>query len=162
MSLSAQPDRSAGPPVVPLDEREDAAWRGVLRAYSALVRELDAELRETHAVTLSGYEVLRFLDDSPEGRLRPGELSDAALLTPSGITRLCDRLGRDGLVTRQACDDDGRGTLIVLTEAGRRRAREARVTHLEGVRRRFLSRLKPAELDTLSTIWRRVMPEPGA
>jgi DNA-binding MarR family transcriptional regulator len=147
---------------VPLDEREDAAWRGFLRAYSVLVRELDAELRSTHAVTLSGYEVLRFLDDAPEGRLRPGELADAALLTPSGITRLCDRLERDGLITREACGDDGRGTLIVLTEDGRRRAREARVTHLEGVRRGFLSRLKPAELDALGALWRRVTPEPGA
>src|SRR3712207_1713353 len=101
MSLSAQKQRT--PDVVPLDSREDGAWRGFLRTYAALVHELDAELRAAHELTLSGYEVLRLLDDAPGGRLRPSELAAAVLLTPSGITRLCDRLERDGLVTREAC-----------------------------------------------------------
>jgi DNA-binding MarR family transcriptional regulator len=154
MSLSAQ--TNDGAEAVPLDAREDAAWRGFLRTYAAVVGELDAELRAEHDLTLSGYEVLRFLDDAPDGRLRPGELSAAALLTPSGITRLCDRLERDGLVRREACDDDGRGSLVVLTDAGRERSRAARVTHLDGVRRRFLAPLDEAEVDALAAVWQRL------
>jgi DNA-binding MarR family transcriptional regulator len=159
--LSAQKHLPGDPPVTPLDAREDAAWRGLLRAHAAVVGDLDAELRAAHDLTISDYEVLRFLDDAPDGRLRPSELASAALLTPSGITRLCDRLERQGLVRRESFDEDGRGSLVVLTDDGRRRSRAARATHLAGVRRRFLSRLDPAEIDVLGDVWRRVTDRSG-
>ena len=50
---------------LPLTPRELAAWRGLLRAHSALVRDLDAELRETHDLSLHEYEVLLLLVAGP-------------------------------------------------------------------------------------------------
>jgi DNA-binding MarR family transcriptional regulator len=157
VSLTPQTSREAG-----LDEAELAAWRGFLRTYAVLVRELDADLRAAHGLSLTAYELLRFLDDAPDGRLRPGELSAAALLTPSGITRLCDRLERDGLIAREECEDDGRGSFVALTAAGRTRARQARATHLAGVRARFLAPLSVAEIGMLGRVWQRVAGEPAA
>jgi DNA-binding MarR family transcriptional regulator len=144
-----------------LGPAELAAWRGFLRAYAVLVPQLDADLRAQHGIGLSAYELLRFLDDAPGDRLRPGELAAAALLTPSGVTRLCDRLVRDGLVVRESCDEDGRGTEVVLTDRGRERVRAARTDHLAGVRERFLDPLNPDEIAALGAVWARVAGEPA-
>ena len=68
------------------------------------------------------------------------------LLSASGVSRLVDRLERDGLVRRERCTEDGRGYWAVLTAAGRRQLKEARPTHLAGVRRLFLGRSADADL----------------
>ena len=69
------------------------------------------------------------------------ELADSVLLSRSGVTRLVDRLERDGLIERDACTDDGRGLFAVLTDKGEELLARARPTHLAGVRERFLRAL---------------------
>jgi DNA-binding MarR family transcriptional regulator len=141
-----------------LSAEELAAWRGFLRVQSALFRELDAELAAAHDLPLRSYEVLLLLQDAPERRLRMSDLSRSVLLSPSGMTRLVDRLQREGLVGRERCAEDGRGYYAVLTEAGGRRLREARATHLAGVRRLFLDRLGDDDLRRLAAYWDLLVP----
>jgi len=81
-----------------LSEAELASWRGFLRVHAALERELDAELTELHGLPLSSYEVLLTVADAPDERVRMSEIADSVLLSRSGVTRLVDRLERDGLV----------------------------------------------------------------
>ena len=138
--------------------RELAAWRGFLRAHSALVHELDAQLVAAHGLPLTSYEVLLVLDAAPEGRMRMSELAESVLLSRSGVTRLADRLESDGLIERVACPTDRRGLNAVITERGRDRLREARPTHLAGIRATFLSRFDEAELDELIGFWERLLP----
>jgi DNA-binding MarR family transcriptional regulator len=85
-----------------------------------------------------------------------GELADRLLLSRSGITRLVDRLERQGLVERRRCDDDGRGFNAHLTDAGLEKIRAARPDHLAGVRRHFLSALADGEVDALGALWERL------
>lgn len=140
----------------PLNERELAAWRGFLRTHRDLVSRLDAELERDHGLPLSSYEVLIALADAPEGRLRMGELADALLLSRSGLTRLVDRVKRQGLVDRQRCANDARGYFAVITPAGRALLKRVRPAHLAGVRRHFLERLETEQLDALANAWRRL------
>jgi len=140
----------------PLTERELAAWRGMLRAYRDVVGRLDAELEREQGLPLSSYEVLISLADAPGGRLRMGELAGALLLSRSGLTRLVDRLERQGMVARERCEDDARGFFAVITEAGRRKLKTARPAHWAGVRRHFLGRLSEDDLDALAAAWARV------
>jgi DNA-binding MarR family transcriptional regulator len=84
------------------------------------------------------------------------ELAEAVLLSRSGLTRLVDRLERDGLVVRRSCPSDARGTLATLTDAGRARLREASGTHLRGVSRHVLSHFDQAELDVLADLLGRI------
>lgn len=114
------------------------------------------ELDEAHGLSLSDFDVLIQLAETPDGALRMAELADAVVLTRSGLTRLVDRLERRGLVERRRCPTDARGFLAALTEEGKRRLEEARRTHLAGVRRRFLDKLAPEELEMLGAIWQRV------
>jgi DNA-binding MarR family transcriptional regulator len=141
-----------------LDRDELAAWRGLLRVHAEMTRALDAELTRRHGLPLTSYEVLLYLADAPGGRMRMAELADSVLLSRSGLTRLVDRLERNGLLTREQCEDDARGWFAAITDTGRAVFDEARVTHLAGVRERFLSRFSRDELRALGELWERVQP----
>jgi len=135
-----------------------AAWRGFLRVHSALTKALDAELVREHGLPLSSYEVLLFLADSSEGQMRMSDLADGVLLSRSGLTRLVDRMERDGLLRRERCEDDARGWFAAITPKGREVFTRARQTHLDGVRKRFLSRFTREELRTLGALWHKLEP----
>ena len=141
-----------------LEPVELAAWRGLLRAHAALVKELDAELEGVHGLPLSSYEVLVVLESAPDRQLRMAELAEHVLLSRSGMTRLIDRLEREGFVARHTCSRDGRGCYAALTETGGQMVQEARATHLAGVRERFLHHFSEHELRTLAACWERVVP----
>jgi DNA-binding MarR family transcriptional regulator len=141
-----------------LSEVELGAWRGLLRVHAALVRALDAELDAAHELPLTSYDVLIYLQAAPDKRLRMAELADRVLLSRSGLTRLADRLEREGLITRDTCSSDGRGSFAVLTEEGEAVLARARPTHLAGVRERFLRHFSDDELRVLARFWERVQP----
>jgi DNA-binding MarR family transcriptional regulator len=154
--------QSKQPSEAPLEPDALAAWRGFLRVHSALTKQLDAELMTAHGLSLSSYEVLLFLADSPEGRVRMSDLADSVLLSRSGLTRLVDRLERDGLVTRESCPADLRGFNALITDEGRKLFAAARRTHLAGVRERFLDRFSDEELLSFAAFWERVQPGAAA
>ncbi|HWC81967.1 MAG TPA: MarR family transcriptional regulator [Pseudonocardiaceae bacterium] len=132
-----------------LRQQELHVWRSFLRAHAKVIRALEAELLAAQRLSLASYDVLVQLAEAPGRRLRMTELADAVLLSRSGVTRLVDRLERDGLVQRGPVDSDGRGVVAVLTEAGLDRLRAATGVHLSGVVRHFVEVLDPEELDPL-------------
>jgi DNA-binding MarR family transcriptional regulator len=142
-----------------LDLGELRAWRGMLRVHTTLVKALDCELEAAHGLGVTSYEVLMYLADAPEGRMRMHDLASSVLLSRSGLTRLVDRLERDGLLARESCKSDARGAFAVLTPAGRETLAAARGTHLAGVRRHFLDHLDAAEMQALADIWDKVLPD---
>jgi DNA-binding MarR family transcriptional regulator len=152
------PPSTDTPAVYELTAEQLAAWRGLLRVHSALVKALDAELLAGHDLPLSSYEVLINLQAAPGRRRRMAELAESVLLSRSGMTRLVDRLERDGLLERDSCSSDGRGTFAVLTDAGEAMLSRARATHLDGVRERFLRHFSEPELRALAGYWERVLP----
>ncbi len=113
------------------------AWKGLLRANCILMRELDTELRSTHGLTISDYDVLVQLREAEDSSLRMSDLSRRTMLTRSGMTRLVQGLERDGFVERRACGEDARVSYAVLTPGGRERLEAARATHHAGIRRMF-------------------------
>ena len=145
------------PKATAFTELELDAWRGFLRTHSTLLRELDDELTRQHGLPVSSYDVLVQLDEAPEGRLRMSALADAVLLSRSGLSRLVTRLESQDLIERLECANDARGSYAAITDAGRDRLNEARVTHRAGVRARFLDHLSERELRQLSKAWSRLL-----
>jgi DNA-binding MarR family transcriptional regulator len=133
------------------------AWSGFLRTHATLVRKLDAELKEAHALALSSFEVLLHLSWAPGHRMRMGELAQSVLFSHSGLRRLLRRLEGEGLVRREPCPEDRRGACAVLTEAGLDRLCEAHPTHLAGVREHFFEHFSEVELRAMAKCWRRVL-----
>ncbi|HEX4436637.1 MAG TPA: MarR family transcriptional regulator [Solirubrobacteraceae bacterium] len=148
------------PPADPaeLSLGELRAWRGLLRAHSCLAKKLDTELDRAHRLPMTSYEVLHHLEESTGARMRMCDLAEQAQLSRSGLTRLVDRLERDGLLERCSCQHDARGSYACLTPAGRERLQEARVTHLGVVRAHFFSRFSEEELTLLADMWERIAP----
>jgi DNA-binding MarR family transcriptional regulator len=143
-------------PLTPLSQQELAAWRGMLEAHARVTQQLDAQMQAAHGISGPAYEVLMFLDDATEHRMRMSDMAERVLLSRSGCTRLVDRLVELGYVTRCAAACDGRGTYAELTEAGLAKITAARVTHREGIRRFFLEHLTTTDQIALGDIWTRL------
>lgn len=146
---------STDTPTAPLAPHELAAWRGVLEVHARATQQLDAQMRSDHGLSLSAYEVLMFLADAPEHRMRMSEIAERVLLSRSGCTRLVDRLAEQGYLSRCAASCDGRGLYAQLTDAGMTKITAARATHHEGIRRFFLDRLTVTDQIALGDIWTR-------
>lgn len=125
-------------------------WRSFVRVHARLVHQLEADLMEAHGLPLAWYYVLSRLLEADQHQLRMSELADQVMLSPSGLTRLVDRLVEEGLVERIQVTGDGRGFYAGLTDVGYSRLREASGTHLRGVRDRVIGRFTEAELTELA------------
>jgi DNA-binding MarR family transcriptional regulator len=135
-----------------------ASWRSFLRTHAHVVRQLEQDLQTNHKIALASYDVLVQLAEAPEHRLRMSELADAVLLSRSGLTRLVDRLQREGLVERQPDPDDARGLFTVMTTMGLAALRDAASVHLAGVSRRYVERLTDGELRELYRLMTKLDP----
>lgn len=144
-----------------LNPTESRAWRGLVHTQARLVRQLDNDLEATHRISVVGFEVLRSLAEADGGRLRMTHLADLVQLSPSGLSRLVDRLSAEQLVERVACPGDGRAINATITDAGRARLDQARVTLADAFRRRFLAHFNASEIDQLASFWLRVSPSCG-
>src|SRR5688572_14144179 len=109
-----------------------AALRSVLRARTTLTDRLETALRADELPPLGWYDVLCALDSAGEG-LRPRDLAYEIGLTPSGVTRLLDRMVDAGLIERKACPSDRRGYGVSLTDSGRKTHRMMEPVYLREV-----------------------------
>jgi DNA-binding MarR family transcriptional regulator len=135
-----------------LSPHQMLAWRRFLLAHARVTRQLESDLVEERRLPLASYDVLVQLVEAPEHRLRMSELAERVLLSRSGLTRLVDRLEREGLVRREACDSDARGLFTVLTDDGLRRLRGATPVHLRGISDYAVGRLDEDEAATLAEL----------
>lgn len=141
----------------PLTEPEITGWFSFLNAHTDLTRRLDAELERGHRVSLAEHTVLMQLVLGG-GHLRMSDLAETVLLSPSGVSRLVDRLVADGLIERRSCPEDGRAVHAQITDLGRARLEEAEPTYTSALRRLFVGRFSPEEYETLAALLLRIAP----
>lgn len=130
----------------------------LLEAHARLTRSLDADLQASDDISLQTFEVLLRIARASDGRVTMSELADGVALTTGGVTRLADRLEKDGLVQRVSCPNDRRVTWLALTDRGRETLAVATQHHLDSLDRHVASRISPRDLpavhralDTLRT-----------
>jgi DNA-binding MarR family transcriptional regulator len=95
------------------------AWARLMKAQQLALAAIECELKEARLPPLVWYDVLLELERAGNDGLRPFELERAMLLAQYNLSRLIDRIERAGYLERRACEDDGRGQLIVITERGK-------------------------------------------
>ena len=131
-----------------LDDSRLTAVGLLTEAYIGLTNRFAAQMEE-HRLSPVEFEVLMRLARSPRHRLRMTDLAGQTSLSTSGVTRVVDRMERDGLVGREACATDRRSSYAVVTEAGLARLREVLPGHLELVQQWFVGQLPPARFDQM-------------
>ena len=127
-----------------LTEEEQQAWRATVQLSQLLLRQLDRDLT---AYGLNGrdYEILVELSEAPEHRQRMTDLADAASQSRSRLSHQISRMEQRGLVRRDECEGDKRGTFAVLTKAGFEAIERVAPYHVEQVRRHYIDRLTPRQ-----------------
>ena len=132
-----------------LTEREERTWRALqfmqMRLEGALARQLAAE----SGLSYPDYVVLVALTDRPDGRLRLFELGEVLGWEKSRLSHHVGRMADRGLVAKQPCEDDRRGAFVVITKRGRTAIEAAASGHVAAVRRLFVDRLTPRQLDAI-------------
>jgi DNA-binding MarR family transcriptional regulator len=131
-----------------LDDPRITAMGLFVEAFSGVNARLNVQLAE-HGLGNVDFEVLMRLARSPGGELRMTDLAAQTGLSTSGVTRVVDRLERDGFATRRACPTDRRGSFTVITASGLAKMREILPGHLALIEEWFTGRLAPDELDGL-------------
>jgi DNA-binding MarR family transcriptional regulator len=127
-------------------------WRAIITAFTRVNGVLAAEMDSETGVSLDWYGILLMLTQARGGAMRPSDLADSVGLSRSATTRLIDRLERDGLVKRETCPSDRRGSFISLTGKGEELFTQAGRVHLRGIDQHVGSHLSPSEMADLRRI----------
>lgn len=109
--------------------RPAETWLRIVQVHDRITRRVDSALHRQHGLSLTGFEALRWMAQSPGDRATMGELADALGLSRPGVTSTVDRLVGDGLVLRERVGGDKRLLHARLTSLGRQRVAEATHTH---------------------------------
>ncbi len=133
-----------------LDEREQRAWRALQFMEMRLNARLASELAAVSDLSYAEYTVLVALTDRAGDRMRIFELGAILGWEKSRVSHQIARMAERGLVAKEKCGDDRRGAYVVASEGGRRAIEAAAPHHVATVRRLFVDRLTPAELDALA------------
>ena len=120
-----------------LTDAEQTAWRTFITTVHDLMGALEADLAP-HGLTMGDYEVLVWLSEADEQRMRMCDLAAALQLSPSGLTRRLDGMVRQGWVERASCDSDRRVAWAHLTAAGLEKMKATAPDHVASVRRHLL------------------------
>lgn len=137
-----------------------AAWRALLTAQARLVPAIERELEAGGVMSLTWYDALLTLYEAPDRRLRMNELAEAVVLSPSGLTRLVDRLEAEGLLRREACGEDRRCQYAVITRKGLAGLRETWPVYAKAIAKHFGDRLDDGEIEALRGALSRVLESP--
>jgi DNA-binding MarR family transcriptional regulator len=135
-----------------LDAEEQKAWRAWLYSTLLLQDQLDRDLTRQTGISHAYYEVLVQLSEAPDRMLRMSQLAERSLSSRSRLSHAVSRLEERGWVRRQVCEEDGRGQLAVLTDAGFAALEEAAPVHVASVRTHLFDQLSPEQVTALRDI----------
>lgn len=136
-------------------DRWMGAWLTLVRTHARLWDQVEAQMRRDHGLTIARYDVLGSLD-SAGGRLRLGDLGASIALSPSGLSKLLDRMQASGLIRREPDPADARSTFAVITPRGRALHAKARRTHHELLQEKFGDALDDRDVADLTRIMERI------
>ena len=140
-----------------LDQLRNQTFRAFLTAHVRLLEVVSREVKQAGAIPLEWYDVLLTLEEAPEQRRRMGELAKSLLFSPSGLTRLVDRIEVAGYLRREASQGDRRAIDVSLTEAGREARRRTWPIYARAIDKHFGRFLSDSEARMLYKVLERLI-----
>ena len=138
-----------------LSPDELSAWRAFIEGSVRVHTCIDEDLKAASGMTLFDYHILVLLSEASEGRMRMRDLAERVAFAPSRLTYQATRMEQKGWISREACEDDARGTYAAITPAGRQALRRAAPAHVRSIRRGFLDALDEQDIADLHRIFSR-------
>jgi DNA-binding MarR family transcriptional regulator len=135
-----------------LEAHQQHAWRGYLRMQARLSARMHRELQADAGLSLGDFDVLVALDEAPGQRLRPFELAATLEWEKSRLSHHVRRMEQRELITREDCEDDGRGAYLVLAPLGAEALTRAAPKHVEIVRQLVFDGLTESQVRTLAEV----------
>jgi DNA-binding MarR family transcriptional regulator len=136
--------------------QEEKVIRALHAAFTAMMRQFDADLQREHQLSHTEYIALDWLSEAPERTLGLSDLAAHCQQSLSAISRAVARLEAQGLVRREQSPRDARAYNAVLTDAGQKRYDEATITHTISLRRYLFDHLEGIDLDALGDALQRI------
>jgi DNA-binding MarR family transcriptional regulator len=140
-----------------LDERQRLLWKAYRDLYQGLSTVLEDQLLRDAGLSGSEYAVLVVLSHTPDGVLRARELGSELGWDRSRLSHLVGRMEKRRFVAREDCEEDARGSMVRLTDAGRATVDGVAPEHSEAIRRYFFNALSSEELETLAVAFDRLL-----
>jgi DNA-binding MarR family transcriptional regulator len=135
-----------------LDPAEERAWRGYRRMFLLLNAQLARDLATDAGLSEADYDVLSTLSEAEGRRERISTLAARMLWSQSRLSHHIARMEGRGLVARDDCESDGRGSVVVLTDKGMQALEAAAPGHVAAVRGYLIDRLSPDQIAVLGDI----------
>lgn len=128
------------------------AWARLLRTQKVLIEKVQKTLADADLPPLEWYDLLLELDRAEGNRLRLYDLGERIVLSRSNLTRLCDRLEKEGLISREQCAEDRRGLYATLTTKGAALRKQMWPVYKRAVEKHFARYLSENEAKLLSDL----------
>jgi DNA-binding MarR family transcriptional regulator len=140
-----------------LDARETHLWQSYRDAHRELTSALEARLISNSGLSGADYALLHPLSIADCGLLRTRDLGQAVGWERSRLSHQVSRMEKRGLVTREECASDARGSMVKLTELGRKAIEAAAPDHVAAARSYFFDKLTREEQDLLTGVLDRIL-----
>jgi len=142
-----------------LDAREAHLWQSYRDAYLELTTTLEGRLIRNSGLSGADYALLHPLSTAESGVLRTRDLGRSVGWERSRLSHQVSRMEKRGLVVREECESDARGSMVRLTDAGRAAIDAAAPDHVDAVRTHFLDRLTREEQELFTKLLDRVLAD---
>jgi DNA-binding MarR family transcriptional regulator len=142
-----------------MTETQIAAWTSYQRMRVLLTGRINRELAHKTGLSEADFEILVALTETPDESVRALALRCGLAWEKSRLSHQLRRMEERGLVIREECLEDNRGSVVRVTDAGRRLAAEARVHYENAVRRYVTDVLSAEQLEALGSIAQTVLAQ---
>ncbi len=146
---------------MPLTSIHKRAYIAFFVTQLKLRKLIDRRLLSLEKVGLDVYGMLLCLEEAPGQRLKMVEISEIIGMSPSGLTRLADRLEGQGLIARHACPKDRRSTHVSVTPLGIEARASAWPVMEAVIREEFCSMMSEEEAKLIGDVFLRGIDNPS-
>lgn len=136
---------------VPTEKTQDA-WIKLIKVQQLLINDIETKLKVAKLPPLAWYDVLLELSRDPKNGIRQYEIGERILLNKHNLSRLIDRLEKDGLLMREICNNDGRGIVVVITKKGVQLKQKIWPIYAEAIQSLIAKPLSYKQIDLLTNL----------
>jgi DNA-binding MarR family transcriptional regulator len=134
-----------------------SSWASYLKVHARVINEIEKELARAGQIPLTWYDILLSVNGSPGNRKRMIEIAEEVVLTKSGLSRSVDKLTEAGLLVKEPCPDDKRGSFAVITDKGIQALKNAWPVYRKCINKYFGENLDKHEITTVHQAMNKIL-----